>query len=457
MKKQAHLLLSGLITLALVACSPQPTATGESTHPAETKPASATPPETLTVNWGAETVLSGRTGSVHKAYGNANAIAVDQQGIVHAVWYAIKRGADEIHYRRSLDNGLTWEKDMVIAAGPNFVSEVMLTTTSGLEIVAGSNGGANPALAVAGTNVYVVWRNDLHSSQESGSKALNGEIYFLRSADSGETWEADIRLTETTDNSLAPAAAADGNRVAVTWIDVSDENGDLYYRASEDYGVHWTDEMRLTKTPGNEMQPTISIQGDNVVIFWMDDRDGNWEIYYLYSQDGGRNWSAPIRFSNDPGVSEVPAIACSGSEVHAVWADSRTKSPDEHYIDAYEIYYRMSSDGGATWSEEIRLTDAPKWSADPSIAVLGQSVFVFWPDRRDMPGSGREDDREIYYKYSLNGGKTWSDDFRLTNSSGDSSIPAIALTNSFIHLLWEDARRGESEMYYSVGEILRKP
>ncbi len=443
-----------LTTLALFACSSVP-ATGLSYS--TPKPTSSALAEVATIRWGDEIVLSGDDGAIHKSFCNANTIVVDQNGNVHAVWYAIEDGFDKIHYRRSLDDGLTWEEDTVIATGPNVVGEVTLTATSGHEFVAGNNTGANPAIAASGTNLYVVWRSDQHSNLDAVSKTTNGEIYFIHSTDSGSTWEPEVRLTKAEGDSIIPVVATFGDRVVVTWIDLRDGNSDLYLRASNDNGVTWSDEVRVTNSIGSKVQPSISIHDEDILIFWMDDQDGNWEIYYGSSQDGGKNWAAPVKFTDDPGVSEVPVVARSGDDIHVVWTDSRTTSPDEHYIDAYEIYYRRSNDGGATWSEEIRLTDAPKWSADPSISVLGSDVYVFWPDRRDMPGSGREDDREIYYKYSNDGGVTWSDDMRLTNSIGESGLAAVAQSKSSLHVLWEDTRSGRSEIFYRRGVLLDEP
>ena len=59
--------------------------------------------------------------------------------------------------------------------------------------------------------------------------------------------------------------------------------------------------MRLTITPGLNAQPAISVHNDDVLIFWMDDQYGNWEIYSIYSKDGGNSWSVPVRFSDDLG------------------------------------------------------------------------------------------------------------------------------------------------------------
>jgi hypothetical protein len=237
----------------------------------------------------------------------------------------------------------------------------------------------------------------------------------------------------------------------VVWADLRDGDGDIYLKRSGDYGATWSEDMRLTKSAGYRGQPAVAASGSTVLVFWMDNRDGNWEIYYARSADGGETWSQDTRFTNDGGVSEVPVVAVSGNTAHVAWTDSRQTDPEGHYIDAYEIYYKSSTDGGATWSDEIQLTDAPKWSADPSIAALGSNVHVVWPDRRDMAGSGREADRELYYKYSADAGASWSGDTRLTYLTGESAIPSIALSDSTIHIIWEDTHSNSSQIFYKRG------
>jgi hypothetical protein len=68
-------------------------------------------------------------------------------------------------------------------------------------------------------------------------------------------------------------------------------------------------------------------------------------------------------------------------------------------------------------------------------------VHVVWQDYRDV-------NSEIYYKRSSNGGTTWGTDTRLTNNSASSGLPSIAVSGSVVHVVWEDNRDTEIEVYY---------
>ncbi|VVC04596.1 BNR repeat-like domain protein [Candidatus Bilamarchaeum dharawalense] len=400
------------------------------------------PPDVISdkINWSEDIKLSSDI-AVHKSFNNANSILVDQNGVIHTVWYSINDGKDEIHYRRSTD-GVTWGEDTILSTGPNFVGEVSITTDRGHEFQSGSNSAANPALAISGSNVYVAWRSDLNSVQDN----TNGEIYFKKSTDSGVNWGPEVRLTNAPEDSFSPSISASGNILYVVWMDMRDGYGDLYFKYSPNAGTIWSSDLRLTEATSFRGQPTIIGSGNDVHAFWMDNREANWEIFFDHSKNGGAIWDGASRFTNDMGTSEVPVVARVGNTIYVAWTDSRPIG-NENYADAYEIYLRKSTDGGKTWSNEIPLTNSPKWSGDPSIAAVGTQVHVVWPDGRD----GSKSNSEIYHKYSLDGGSSWSDDIRITYADKDSVIPSIAVLGSNVYVLWEDTRGGKSEIFYKHG------
>ena len=110
-------------------------------------------------------------------------------------------------------------------------------------------------------------------------------------------------------------------------------------------------------------------------VVWYDDRDGNYEIYYKRSTDGGLSWGADTRLTNNSAFSQFSSVAVSGSVVHVVWQDYRDGN--------YEIYYKRSTDGGVSWGADTRLTNNTAVSEYPSVAVSGSVVHVVWMDDRD--------------------------------------------------------------------------
>ena len=90
-------------------------------------------------------------------------------------------------------------------------------------------------------------------------------------------------------------------------------------------------------------------------VVWHDDRDGNDEIYYKLSLDGGVSWGSDIRLTSDPGLSYSPSVAVSSSphtaDVHVVWEDNGDGN--------FEIYYKRDPTGNPIGIININ-TEIPK-------------------------------------------------------------------------------------------------
>ena len=151
-------------------------------------------------------------------------------------------------------------------------------------------------------------------------------------------------------------------------------------------GITWDPDIRLTEDPGESVVPTVCASDSEVHVAWRDDRDGNTEIYYKRSTDGGLNWEEDVRLTSDDSLSWRPSIGSSGTEVFIVWQDNRDQNT--------EIYFKSSIDAGSTWGGDKRLTNGPNESIYPNLAVAGSSLFLVWVE---VYG----DNREIYFKCSL--------------------------------------------------------
>jgi len=107
----------------------------------------------------------------------------------------------------------------------------------------------------------------------------------------------------------------------------------------------------------------------------------------------------------------------------------------------------LTTDALADWSAAKRLTWTSGESHLPAIAIdSGNAIHVVWYDNTP-------DNYEIYYKQSENGGTTWSAAKRLTWTSGLSSDPALAVdSGDVIHVVWQDDTPGNYEIYYKRSE-----
>ncbi|TES91276.1 MAG: T9SS type A sorting domain-containing protein [Candidatus Cloacimonadota bacterium] len=294
-------------------------------------------------------------------------------------------------------------------------------------------------IAATGETTHIIWWDNRNE---------NFEIFYKRSINGGILWGADSQLTNNSAFSAFPCIATEGSSVHVVWVDERDGNYEIYYKNSFDGGTTWSPDTGLTNDPAPSESPSIAVIGNTVHIAWMDSCDGNCDIFYKRSIDNGLTWELDTNLSCDTSISYNPCIAVNDSFIHIVWFDDQLSSGNS------DIYYKRSSDGGITWSSNIQLTDTVTYSIYPSIAVSGLNVHVTWHGSRDSTynifykRSTTYGNYEIYYKYSSNGGATWNSDTGLTACPLWSYNPSLKVSDSIVHVVWHDNRDGNYEIYY---------
>lgn len=123
------------------------------------------------------------------------------------------------------------------------------------------------------------------------------------------------------------------------------------------------------------------------------------EIFYRRSTDGGATWSVRMNLARLAGGDERMQIKVDGRDrIHAVWDHG-----SDWYagVDAPEYaVYRRSDDGGATWRDLslLGVTDGAVVQATLGLAADGSPIVTY----RSANGS------EIYYQTSPDGGDTWA-------------------------------------------------
>jgi hypothetical protein len=124
----------------------------------------------------------------------------------------------------------------------------------------------------------------------------------------------------------------------VVWYDETPTNGltDICYKQSTDAGASWSTNKKLTWTAGDSKSPAIAIDALNVLhVVWFDYTPGNPDIYYRNSTDAGATWSTIQNLTLNSGNSMYPAMAVDSSgNVHVLWEDDTPGNK--------EIYYRKS-------------------------------------------------------------------------------------------------------------------
>jgi len=133
----------------------------------------------------------------------------------------------------------------------------------------------------------------------------------------------------------------------------------MYYMRSADQGNTWSDPYWLDPDIPPTYAPRLldfaADEKDRLHLVWHQFKNSEEEfvgkeVRYIHSPDGGLNWTMPITIDEpDESADELrlaaPVLAVSGDEVHIVWAGNNELNRE----------HRISHDAGATWYAPTRI------------------------------------------------------------------------------------------------------
>jgi hypothetical protein len=292
-----------------------------------------------------------------------------------------------------------------------------------------------PQIAISGNNMYVVWMDN--TRQDANLPGKNNEILFRKSTDGGKTFGSTINLSNNIGFATDQQIAVSGSNVYVTW----NANYEIFFRKSTDGGNTFGSFINLSHNPGFSYVPNIALAGSTVYVTWGDETPGSFDILLRKSTDGGNTFGSTINLSNNTGFSYGAKVALAGSTVYVIWGDN-TPGNDE-------IFFRKSTDGGNTFGSTINVSNNTANSLNPQIALAGSTLYVTWQD--NTPGN-----YEIFLKISPDGGSTFSTALNLSHNPGVSYLSSVPLAvagtgtgGSSVYVAWLEfnSTTGKSDIF----------
>jgi hypothetical protein len=312
-------------------------------------------------------------------------------------------------------------------------------------IVNDDTGGASqghPKISMDATGNFVIAWDDNRNN--------NLDIYFQRYTSTGGALGVNTKVNDDAGSAIQwnPSISMDaaGNFVIV-WIDERNGNLDIYFQRYTSTGgaLGVNTLVNDDASTADQVSPTTLIDvAGNFVIVWHDFRSDDWDIYYQRYTSTGTPLGVNTKVNDDTGTEFqlYPTISMdvTGNFV-IVWQDFRNIH--------YDIYFQRFTSTGAALGANIKVNDdaGSMHQVVPSISMDGVGNFVIvWQDDR----YGQTSPDIIGQRYFLNGNPNGGN-YRIVAdgpNNGEAS-PVVFADNSNISFSWQDDRRSEGWDIYA--------
>ncbi len=200
----------------------------------------------------------------------------------------------------------------------------------------------------------------------------------------------------------------------------------LFQSTSTDGGKTFTSKIIYTATPGKSgdeytvllgISTAVDLKTDAVYLTWEDSARPAPAILFSRSSDKGATWTKPVKVNDaDPGRQwdfneEEPAVSVApNGRIDVAWLDYRNdytfKAGPTAQNAFQDVYLSSSSDGGETWSQNMRVSDrsidrrlSDVWATGVHSAVglqaLDTGAYVAWDDTRNATADTKAQD--VYF------------------------------------------------------------
>jgi len=317
--------------------------------------------------------------------------------------------------------------------------------------------------------------------------------------------------SEASHKTPMPAGNEDVVSVDVKYVDgvvhllvgkQQDDRQSLWYQASHDQGITWSQATHITSTHpikfkrGNDAR--LAVQGDNIVVVWMSKVEGAphnaGPMMAMRSTDNGNTWREAAMPADWKGSHGFFAMSANDDVINLVWLDSR----QQKIKGSQGLRFSQTRDGGLSWSPNLTLDDltcACCWNTSifdnegmfyvlyrdkqPSDMAIGRvdpqlnwqrlaSVGQFNWDFEGCPhigggltidqttqrlhatvSTGQTDKIGLYYLNSDNKGQTWSVPLQFGDSTAVHSDIAISNDGELV-AVWDQLSEHGLQIVYAL-------
>ena len=267
---------------------------------------------------------------------------VPNTGHVYALWM----NGFNVVFQKSTNHGASWSAPVPTWGQVSWNDKpVLATSDDGRDVYVSWNGptGGDPWVAQS-HNFGATW---------SQTKVVDSRRYFF-AMDADVLSDGTAIFSESSLDYSGPAASAVGQVQHHAFI-------------SRNSGATWSNTVLGTVELGEPCvsdlcyadfyagHNTVTADADGDLVFGFDGATtplGPQRIFVRTSTDGGRTWTPRITLSTVGRMATAPAAEATGNGDIRLWFAERRPA------DRWNIWYRRSLNGGATWSTPLRISDA---------------------------------------------------------------------------------------------------
>ena len=269
------------------------------------------------------------------------------------------------------------------------------------------------------------------------------EVFAYVSFDGGRTWSASqpyINRNASRINAADPTVAFGANgSVYFAFVALSPAQGAVAVSSSNDGGLTWASQTWATSFNSGADKPAIAAANGSLYLYYQ-----NSSLYSRVSSNGGATWSDAVAIEAG-GRNAYPVVDSKGNVTVFYNTNSSIKMarPGGSDTGAYSV---------STVANTVALQPrAAQYRANiyPAAGVDGAgNLYVAWADGRNA-GHGND----ILLTRSVNGGRSWSAPALVNTDAGnaDQLMPAVAVSKGgAVTISWLDTRNDATNVNYDV-------
>jgi hypothetical protein len=312
----------------------------------------------------------------------------------------------------------------------------------------------HPQIAVSKNGIFIIWADNTDSN--------NTEIMFTKSVDNGTAFSKPINLSNNLQNSNNQEISAFNENVYIVWQNTdqnnnNNKNSSIMFKGSIDSGNTFNDTIELA-TDTNDAYPKVNSFEDYVYIVWnsennkiSQDNNNNNGLFFIKSSDKGNNFENSIRIAHyNFGESQ---IAVNGNEVFIVWGGLYEKNIND-------IYFVKSDDNGTSFTDPYTIQEkvtkpeskvhSNKINHPTNVEITNNDpAYIVWQDKTS------KENQDISITNIKNDFQS-TGILNLSNNTGISECPQIAVSKNYIYVVWEDITPGNHEIFFTKGQSINK-